>query len=169
MRNKLDKKHLLSLCKPGDYGIMSPPMSAQVALNELCRCFLGDDWYDESGYTSPEQVNTNIVYTIEKLYKGCTIKNKKKKKGLIMTFGNAIECLKKGKKVARTGWNGKNMFLYLINGREFQNALKYGYGEYENEPTIRSSIAMKTAQNTIVIGWLASQTDMLSEDWIVIE
>lgn len=61
------------------------------------------------------------------------------------------------------------MFLYLINGREFQNALKYGYGEYENEPTIRSSIAMKTAQNDIVIGWLASQTDMLSEDWIVIE
>lgn len=78
MRNKLDKEHLLSICEPGDYGIMSPPMSAQVALHELCRYFLGDDWYDESGCTSPEQVNTNIVYTIEKLYKGCKIKKKKK-------------------------------------------------------------------------------------------
>mgnify|MGYP002621887501 CR=1 FL=1 len=53
--------------------------------------------------------------------------------------------------------------------REFQNALKYGYGEYEHEPTITSSIAMKTAQNTIVIGWLASQTDMLAEDWVFAE
>lgn len=85
-----------------------------------------------------------------------------------MDFGEAIKALKEGKKVARKGWNGKGMFLYLINGREFQNALKYGYGEYECEPTITSSIAMKTAQNTIVVGWLASQTDMLAEDWEIV-
>lgn len=86
-----------------------------------------------------------------------------------MTFGHAIELLKLGCKMARKGWNGKGMFLYLIKGAEFQNALKYGYGEYEREPTITSSIAMKTAQNTIVIGWLASQTDMLAEDWHIVE
>ena len=86
-----------------------------------------------------------------------------------MTFGEAIEALKNGKRVTRKGWNGKGMFLYLINGSEFQNALKYGYGEYEHEPTITSSIAMKTAQNTIVVGWLASQTDILAEDWCVLE
>ena len=86
-----------------------------------------------------------------------------------MDFGEAIKALKEGKKVARKGWNGKGMFLYLINGSEFQNVLKYGYGEYEHEPTITSSIAMKTAQNTIVIGWLASQTDMLAEDWEIIK
>ena len=86
-----------------------------------------------------------------------------------MDFGEAIKALKEGKKVARKGWNGKGMFLYLINGSEFQNALKYGYGEYECEPTITSSIAMKTAQNTIVIGWLASQTDMLAEDWEIVK
>lgn len=86
-----------------------------------------------------------------------------------MTFGEALEALKAGKTVARSGWNGKGMFLYLIEGSEFQNALKYGYGEYEREPTITSSIAMKTAQNTIVIGWLASQTDMLAEDWYIVE
>ncbi|MEE0439847.1 MAG: DUF2829 domain-containing protein [Ruminococcus sp.] len=86
-----------------------------------------------------------------------------------LTFGEALEALKAGKEVARSGWNGKGMFLYLIKGAEFQNALKYGYGEYEREPTITSSIAMKTAQNTIVIGWLASQTDMLAEDWHIVE
>lgn len=86
-----------------------------------------------------------------------------------MTFGDALECLKNGKEVARSGWNGKNMFLYLVKGRDLQNTLLYGYGEYENEPVITDSIAMKTAQNTVIIGWLASQTDMLSNDWIVIE
>lgn len=86
-----------------------------------------------------------------------------------MNFGKAIEALKNGKRVTRSGWNGKEMFLYLINGSEFQNALKYGYGEYEHEPTITSSIAMKTAQNTIVIGWLASQTDMFAEDWEIVK
>ena len=84
-----------------------------------------------------------------------------------MNFGHAIEALKNGKKVARNGWNGKGMFLYLIKGIELQNTLKYGYGEYENEPTITDSIAMKTAQNPNVVGWLASQTDMLAEDWII--
>lgn len=86
-----------------------------------------------------------------------------------MNFGQVIEALKNGKKVARNGWNGKGMFLYLIKGTEFQNTLKYGYSEYENEPIMTDSIAMKTAQNTVVVGWLASQTDMLAEDWIIVD
>ena len=86
-----------------------------------------------------------------------------------LTFGQAIEALKNGKRVSRKGWNGKGMFLYLIKGGEIASALKYGFGEYENEPTITDSIAMKTAQNTIVVGWLASQTDILAEDWEIIE
>lgn len=85
-----------------------------------------------------------------------------------MTFGYAIEALKNGKSVARKGWNGKGMFLYLVKGEEIARTLKYGFGEYENEPTITDSIAMKTAQNTICVGWLASQTDMLADDWEVI-
>lgn len=69
MQHKVDKAHILSLCEPGDYGIFAPPMKAQVALNELCRYLLGDDWYDPSGATNPEQVNTAIVYEIESRYK----------------------------------------------------------------------------------------------------
>lgn len=80
MRNKLDKKHLLDICEHGDYGILAPPMTAQVAVNELCRYFLGDDWYDSSGAVHPEQVNTSIVYEIEMRYKGAKIKRTKRRK-----------------------------------------------------------------------------------------
>ena len=59
---------ILSLAEPGDYGIFPPPMDAQVALNELCRFFLGDDWYCVLPIHTG-QVNTEIVYEIESKYK----------------------------------------------------------------------------------------------------
>ena len=76
MRNKFDKDHILSICEPGDYGIFAPPMKSQVAVDELCRYFLGDDWYDTSGATHPEQINTEIVAEIERRYKGAKLKRK---------------------------------------------------------------------------------------------
>ena len=51
-----------------DYGIFSPCMEAHVALNELCNFFLGDEWYANGGM-SPQQVNTEIVYDIERKFK----------------------------------------------------------------------------------------------------
>ena len=93
-----------------------------------------------------------------------------------LTFGLAIEALKLGKKVARAGWNGKGMWLTLScssskivkaediwapHNREF--AIANG-GEVQVDPYI----TMKTAQNTIQSGWLASQADMLAEDWQVV-
>ena len=86
-----------------------------------------------------------------------------------LDFGDALNALKAGKQVARAGWNGKGMFLYLIKGTELQSGLKYGFGEYLNEPEFVSTICMKTADNKLVAGWLASQTDMLAEDWVVFQ
>lgn len=83
-----------------------------------------------------------------------------------MDFGSALELLKQGERVAREGWNGKDMFLYLIKGNELSKGLKYGYGEYVGEPSFVDTVAMKTTQNTIVVGWLASQSDMLANDWV---
>ena len=51
-----------------DYGIFSPCMEAQVAITELCNFFLGEDWYSTGGI-SPQQVNTEIVYEIERKFK----------------------------------------------------------------------------------------------------
>lgn len=77
-----------------------------------------------------------------------------------MTFGHALEALKHGDRVARTGWNGKDMYLFLADGKQLTHCLCS-----KDMPPCTDSICMKTAQNTIVIGWLASQTDMLAEDW----
>lgn len=81
-----------------------------------------------------------------------------------MTFGLAVEALKKGLKVTRKGWNGKGMYLFLAHGEDLTSCLFK-----ENEPKCVDSICMKTAQDTIVVGWLASQTDMLSEDYYIID
>lgn len=75
MRMQFDPEHIKSLCKPGDYGIFNPPMDAQVALHELCQYLLGPDWYDTSGCTNQEQINTEIVCQIEKQYRGALIRD----------------------------------------------------------------------------------------------
>ena len=93
-----------------------------------------------------------------------------------MTFGMAIEAMKRGKKVARRGWNGKGrMYLWLLPAanvkaewckEEHLKALaEQNGGEFE----CLASIRMKTADNKVLTGWLASQTDMLAEDWTVVE
>lgn len=86
-----------------------------------------------------------------------------------MDFGMAVAALKLGKRLARAGWNGKNMFLFLIQG---SNDIAYlhgcGFGEYQGEPTFRDAIFMRTVDNQIV-PWTASQTDCLAEDWQIVE
>ena len=74
-KDKILTDRLLKLTDDKDYGLCSPPMNAQVALDELCRYFLGEDWYTTMP-ESQEQVNTEKVYEIEKRYRGY------KKKGL---------------------------------------------------------------------------------------
>lgn len=94
-----------------------------------------------------------------------------------LTFGTAIEALKAGKRVARAGWNGKGMWLSISCGHSqrvpyqalwSENNAKYAQ-EQGGYATVLPSITMKTATDEILMGWLASQTDMLSEDWLVVE
>lgn len=84
-----------------------------------------------------------------------------------MTFGLAIEALKAGKRVARAGWNGKGMWLGLVEGYDYNpdagRAIAYALG-CQKLPWI----GMKTADNCFV-PWLASQTDMLAEDWEILQ
>ena len=87
-----------------------------------------------------------------------------------ITFGGALELLKKGYKVARSGWNGKGMFIFLVPGSVFKvnRAPLLGIYPEGTEITYHAHIDMKTADNQIV-PWLASQTDMLSDDWGIVE
>lgn len=83
-----------------------------------------------------------------------------------MNFGHALTALKAGAKVRRAGWNGKGMFLFLVPGSTFQVNRPPLLGIYPEGTTINyhAHIDMKTAQDTVV-PWLASQTDVLAEDW----
>jgi hypothetical protein len=83
-----------------------------------------------------------------------------------MNFGNVIAGLKQGRRYARSGWNGKQMFIFLVNGSTFKvnrEPLMSILGE-GTEVQYHAHIDMKTAQG-YVVPWLASQADMLDEDW----
>ena len=90
-----------------------------------------------------------------------------------MDFGMAIVALKRGLCVARTGWNGKGMFLTLQQGSKVDGDSMRNEGAknfYSGcECNIAPHIDMKAADGTYVVGWLASQTDMFAEDWEVVE
>lgn len=91
-----------------------------------------------------------------------------------MTFGLALEALKKGQKVARKGWNGKGMWLVLVPGTPVIYPTpdtpygKAGVTECEILPHIDMWTTNAHGRRAMLPGWLASQTDMLSEDWEVI-
>jgi hypothetical protein len=97
-----------------------------------------------------------------------------------MSFGLALEAMKKGHRVARSGWNGKGMFVFLVPGSELTagvlrpgtpyKALADEMGMAEGDAfTICGHIDMKAADGSMVVGWLASQTDMLADDWSIVE
>ncbi len=92
-----------------------------------------------------------------------------------LNFGQAIEALKEGKRVAREGWNGKFMFLFLLPGANVPETATH-------DPALRKlmdeqpgdtfealpSIRMFTADKKVLTGWLASQTDMFATDYYIL-
>lgn len=134
-------------------------------------------WDDEpvelKQYKPPKGINNNKMTTVN--------------------FGLALEALKQGKRVARQGWNGKGMFIFMRPADELnidfvidkvkslpQSVKDYYLQDITNErgervpaaenDTIKFTayICMKAADGSIVNGWLASQTDILSEDWMIL-
>lgn len=112
-----------------------------------------------------------------------------------LTFGEALEAVKKGDLITRKGWNGKGMFVFMrpednlsvdmiVNKvKSLPNSVKNYFSgkcswtsseaKTKNAPEktmikFTGYLCMKAADDTIVNGWLASQTDMLAEDWIVL-
>ena len=86
-----------------------------------------------------------------------------------MDFGQAVRLLKQGKRLTRAGWNGKGMFLFLVQGSAFQVNRPPLLGIYPEgtEINYHAHIDMRTADGQIV-PWVASQSDMLAEDWQVV-
>lgn len=93
------------------------------------------------------------------------------------SFSDALQAVKEGKRISREGWNGKNMFVYLNKGsvenRESENFLVEGikanlFEASDNGTVTRlPNLNMHSASGSTVTGWLASQTDLLAEDWCI--
>ncbi|GLO70315.1 hypothetical protein MACH17_18320 [Phaeobacter inhibens] len=102
-----------------------------------------------------------------------------------MNFGHALQALKDGHRVARAGWNGKGMWIALTPGSVFDarhaklgHAAKHRADELqadlphdgtEHVIELLPHIDMRAADGSMVVGWLASQTDMLADDWLIVD
>lgn len=85
-----------------------------------------------------------------------------------MPFGVALEMAKKGCKIARRNWNGKNQYVFLARGVEF--ATDADISEYEGQDvTVHDLLVIKTSQDVFQPGWLATQSDMLADDWCIVD
>lgn len=84
-----------------------------------------------------------------------------------MSFGKAIELLKEGKKLQREGWNGKNQYIELATNISYVNA-KQEIVNVNHDAIGNKAIAF-VGTSGVQLGWLASQSDMLAEDWKVME
>ena len=84
-----------------------------------------------------------------------------------MNFGDAIKAVKEGKKIQREGWNGKNQYVELATCISYRNAA--GELVNVNHDAIGNHALAFVGTSGVQLGWLASQADMLAEDWKVAE
>jgi hypothetical protein len=86
-----------------------------------------------------------------------------------MDFSDALSAVRLGYKVARAGWNGKNMFIFLVPGSTFVVNRPPLLGIYPEGTEIKyhAHVDMRTATGEIV-PWLCSQTDLLADDWTIV-
>lgn len=93
------------------------------------------------------------------------------------SFGDAVKYMKRGLRVARKGWNGKGMYVFYAS--DFQFGTKADLSEFnpteesecteENKVYVYDCLVLRTANKKLQPGWLASQSDMLAEDWMFVE
>ena len=84
-----------------------------------------------------------------------------------MSFGLAIEAAKMGKRIARAGWNGKNQYVELATRIDYCNTA--GDRVNVNHEAIGSRAFAFVGTSGVQLGWLASQADMLADDWKIVE
>lgn len=84
-----------------------------------------------------------------------------------LPFGLAIEAAKKGHKIARLGWNGKNQHVEMAYGISYIDT--YGQMVNPEHKDIGTRCLAFVGTSGVQMGWLASQADMLADDWVIVE
>lgn len=162
-------------------------MSKSELIETLTNRFLGYQFPKDMNPDGPlaivslgaEAVGTNLLTfnqardMFEALFDGIDISRNDP-----VSFAKAVEALKEGKRVTREGWNGKDMWICIsgpLKGREVaeENFWSKQCSAYARQnggsAIVLPTINMKTADGGILMGWLASQTDILAEDWIILD
>ena len=96
-----------------------------------------------------------------------------------MNFGQALEAAKKGGRITRRGWNGRNMFVVYMEGIDLlphnskdKPSVNHNVAKhigYDTPIRVHPYMAMYNAQGGWIVGWSATQSDMLSDDWEAID
>lgn len=94
----------------------------------------------------------------------------KEKESIAMTFGDAIHAMKMGERVSRNSWNGKGQYVFLADSVEFHTDADISefYGSADGV-TVLPMYVIRTAQGNLQPGWLASQSDMMANDWFIVK
>lgn len=112
-----------------------------------------------------DQDKYDELIKIKTLYEEAKKENGEENK--TMGFGDAIKLLKEGKKLQRKGWNGKGQYIELATGISYKNNDNEIIDVFHND--IESKAIAFVGTSGVQLGWLASQADMLAEDWIIKE
>ena len=83
-----------------------------------------------------------------------------------MSFGLAIEAAKKGKRIARKGWNGKGQYVELATAISYTSPI--GAVVNAEHDAIGNQALAFVGTSGVQMGWLASQADMLADDWMIV-
>lgn len=83
-----------------------------------------------------------------------------------MDFSEALKKLKEGNMITRKGWNGADMFLYYVPANTYDSVTESAKKTFGEKVPYGAYIAIKT-KDDIVVPWFASQTDLLSDDWVI--
>ena len=144
---------------------------------------------EKSAEYSAKLCNQSGSYTkgeIETAYVIGASENEELTIGELGSFGQALKSIQRGRLVTRQGWNGKGMFIFqrpedslptniIVNQvkslpESFKRWVSDNYGDSESDKIkCTAYLCMKAADGTVVNGWLASQTDMLASDWMIVE
>ena len=132
-----------------------------ISVEDSKRMFRNSGTKDQEGYAVEYEdgyISWSPKETFEKAYRATN-------EG--MPFGSAIELMKKGYKVKRKGWNGKNQYIELASAISYKNPA----GEVVNSEhdAIGNKAIAFVGTSGVQMGWLASQADMLAEDWVIVE
>lgn len=144
------------------YTIKAEGSQCFYAINDEGNIYVGDGGTLEEAKENAERIKRTVVLNDQ------------------FEFGTALQLLQSGYCVAREGWNGKGMYLFLVNGKCITEVINDTYGDpnrYDVSSTwqekgttlpVLNAIYMKTADDKLV-PWLASQTDLLADDWCLFE